>query len=82
LRYRTNDPADGFDGTSVGQLGAAGALSYQVVERPAGVDQASFTFGGRLQADSLTGTWQVEHPRRIAPWPTRGVFRAARSVTP
>jgi hypothetical protein len=82
LRYRTNDPADGFDDTSVGQSGAAGALSYQVVKTPAGVDQATFTFDGRLRGDSLTGDWRVEHPRTIAPWPTRGVFRAPRTGTP
>ena len=80
--YRTSDRADGFDGTPVGQLGAAGALSFQVVKTPAGVDQAVFSFDGRLRGDSLTGDWRVEHPRKIAPWPTRGVFRAARTGTP
>ena len=81
-RYRASIPTDGLEGEVVGQLGAARALSYRVVGTPAGVGEASFTFDGRLQADSLTGSWQLEHPRGIEPWPTRGVFRAALTGTP
>lgn len=81
-RYRASAPTDGLEGEVVGQLGAAGELSFRVIGTPAGVGQATFTFDGRLQGDSLTGSWQLDHPRGIAPWPTRGVFRATRAVAP